>query len=308
MHKGAANLQQASNLDWDDLRIFLAVVQHGSTIAAARALGVNQSTVQRRLARFEQRISGQLFERQPTGYRLTATGESLVSHAKRVEAAVLTFADAVKTVVRSSSGVVRVTCPEPLVFLIRKSSLIERFEDQHPGIHVEFVMSDKYLDLAKGDADVALRSGDTEDNELVGRKIADSNWAVFASHAYIEREGQPGDIADLRAHRLVGFDESMSNHRVSKWLASIVPKECIVARNDSVLGVLYAVKAAIGVGALPTALGEAQPDLVRVLGPVPELARIWRILAHPSVRHRHNVAAFFDFIVQERETLRTMLA
>lgn len=301
-------MQRTPTFDWDDLRIFLALARHGSTLAAARNLGINQSTVQRRLAQFERRVDGQLVERQPSGYRLTSTGQALVPHTERVEAAVQAFADALKSATRAVTGVVRVTCPEPLVFLLRNSTLIERFEEKNPLIQVQFVLSDKYLDLSRGEADIALRSGDTEDGDLVGCKIADSLWAVYGSPSYLEHVECPASTEDLRKHRLVGFDETMRGHRVSTWLEHIVPQENIVARNDSVLGVLYAVRAGVGLGALPTALADGQQDLVRVLGPIPELSRIWRILAHPSVRKQRAVAAFFDFVVKERARLQSILA
>jgi DNA-binding transcriptional LysR family regulator len=168
-------------------------------------------------------------------------------------------------------------------------------------------MSDKYVDLSKGEADVALRSGDTDDGELVGRKIADSIWAVYASRRYIEQHGKPERVEDLERHLVVGFDDTMANHRAAKWLGKVAPNAKVVARNNSVLGLVYAVKSGIGVGALPTALGDAEEDLVRVLGPVPELARIWRVLAHPDVRRTLRVSAFFDFITEEIETLRPIL-
>src|SRR4030065_516794 len=103
-------------------------------------------------------------------------------------------------------GVIRLTCPEPLVPGIARAAILDRFHARYPGLRVEFVMSDKYLDLAKGDVDVALRSGDTDDNELIGRKIADSFWAVYASRKYIARRGQPDSIAAINTHDLVGVD------------------------------------------------------------------------------------------------------
>ena len=168
-------------------------------------------------------------------------------------------------------------------------------------------MSDKYLDIAKGDADVALRSGDTEDNELVGRKIGDSVWAVYASRKYIERCGQPASIEELEQHDLIGFEENMAKHRASQWLHQVAPQGRIVARNNSVLGLLYSAKAGVGVAALPIAIADAEPELVRVLGPVPELARIWRLLTTPELRQTPRVSAFFDFIVEEIDALRPIL-
>lgn len=293
--------------DWNDLKYFLAVARHGSTIAAGHALKVDQSTVQRRLHELERRIGQPLVTRRPTGYRLTDFGQAMLVHAERVAQAVAVFEQQLEESGRNAVGIIRVTCPEPLVYRITQSALLDRFHARHPGLQVQFVMSDKYLDLAKGEADVALRSGDTADGDLVGRRIADSIWAVYASRRYIERHGQPERVEDLAQHDMLGFDETMANHRAAKWLAQMAPGAKIVARNSSVLGLVYSVKAGIGVAPLPTALGDAEPDLVRVLGPIPELTRIWRLLAHPDVRHTPRVEAFFDFIVEEIDALRPIL-
>jgi len=143
---------------------------------------------------------------------------------------------------------------------------------------------------------------------LVGRKIADSYWAVYASHRYVQQHGQPHETADLDRHLVVGFDDSMRKHRASVWLREVAPAATVVARNSSVLGVLYSVKSGVGLAPLPTALGDAEPDLVRVLGPVPELARIWRLLTTAELRRTPRVSAFFDFIVDEIETLKPILS
>lgn len=290
--------------DWNELKYFLAVARHGSTIAAGKVLGVSQSTVQRRLVELEKHIGYRLVTREPTGYRLTDFGEELRPYAEHIEASVKEFERHIGDGARDQTGVIRVTCPEPIVH--RMQPLIERFHARYPKLRVEFVMSDKYLDLTKGEADVAFRSGDTED-ELVGRKIADSVWAVYASRGYIERHGKPERIEDLSQHPLVSFDESMRNHRVVQWLHTVAPDATISARNTSVLGLMYAVKSGIGIGPLPTPIADAESDLVRVLGPIPELARSWRLLTHPDLRRTPRIAAFFDFVVAERETLKSIL-
>jgi len=291
-------------LQWDDLKYFLAVARHGSTIAAGKALRTSQSTVQRRVAALEKKIGRKLVTRTRTGYRLTEFAEELHPLAERVEASVSEFERQAGELRRDGNGVIRVTCPEPIVQ--RMQPLIERFHARHPKLRIEFVMSDRYLDLAKGDADVAFRSGDTDD-ELVGRKIADSVWAIYASRDYVERKGKPARIEDIAAHPLVSLDETMSNHRVAKWLREIAPQAKVVARNNSVLGLLYAVKSGVGISPLPTAIADGEPDLVRVLGPVPELARSWRLLTHPDLRRTPRVAAFFDFVHEERRALRSIL-
>jgi DNA-binding transcriptional LysR family regulator len=290
--------------DWNDLKYFLAVARHGSTIAAGKALHLSQSTVHRRLVELEKRIGRKLVTRTPTGYRLTDFGKELRPYAERIDAMVGDFERRVTDAGRDRSGVIRVTCPEPIVQ--RMTPLIERFHARHTKLRVEFVMSDRYLDLSKGEADVAFRSGDTDD-ELVGRKIADSIWAVYASSSYIERHGKPDHVEDLSHHVLVCFDESMSNHRVATWLKNVAPGAKIAARNNSVLGLMYAVKSGIGIGPLPTAIADAEPDLVRVLGPIPELARSWRLLTHPDLRRTPRIAAFFDFVIEQRDDLKSIL-
>ena len=293
--------------EWNDLRYFLAVARHGSTVAAAKALKLSQSTVQRRLTELEHRIGRPLVKRSPTGYSLTQFGREMLPYAERVEHAVQAMEQHRGTIERGEVGVIRITCPEPIMVRITQSALLDRFHARYPGLRVEFVMSDKYLDLSKGDADVALRSGDTDDEVLVGRKIADSIWAVYASRKYIARRGKPDRVEDLDHHAIVGLDQSMANHRATTWLREIAPNAEIAARSNSVLGLVSAAKSGIGLAPLPTALGDAEADLVRVLGPIPELNRSWRLLTHPDLRQTPRVSAFFDFVNDELASFRSIL-
>lgn len=293
--------------EWSDLRYFLAVARHGSTLAAGRALNISQSTVQRRLVELERKLGRELVKRHASGYRLTEFGEQMLPFAERVEHAIQTFEQQKATIERGEVGVIRLTCPEPIMYRITQSALLDRFHAKYPGLRVEFVMSDKYLDISKGDADVALRSGDTDDAVLVGKKIADSIWAVYASQKYIERHGKPASIVELRQHAIVGFDGTMAKHRAATWLAEIAPDANIVVRVTSILGLVSAAKAGAGVAPLPIALGDAEADLVQVIPPVPELQRSWRLLTHPDLRHTPRISAFFEFINDERDALRPIL-
>jgi DNA-binding transcriptional LysR family regulator len=306
-HNGAATKRGLVMFDWDDLRHFLAVARHGSTTAAARAMHIDQSTVQRRLAGFERRIGQALVERRVTGYQLTDYGRALLPHAERVEQQALALQRFIESSSRELTGVVRVTCPEPIVLLISQSPLLQRLRERHPGLHVEFVMSDHYVDLAKGEADVALRSGDTVDNQLIGRKIADSLWAVYGGQAYLAAHGSPSRTEDLAQHVWVGFDDTMAKHRATLWLKQVAPTARVVATSGSVLGTVHFAKANLGLAALPKSVGDKEADLVRVMGPVPELTRSWRMLTTRQLRRTPRVAAFFDFMTQELQTLRPIL-
>ena len=293
--------------DWDDLRHFLAVARHGSSTAAARAMHLDQSTVQRRLAGLERRIGQSLVERHTTGYRLTAYGKALLPHAERVGQEMALLERFVQSSARELNGVIRLTCPEPIVLRISQSPLLERLAARYPGLHVKFVMSDHYVDLGKGEADVALRSGDTVDNQLVGRKIADSLWAVYGGRGYLALHGSPQSLRELVQHTWVGVDETMASHRATQWLRQVAPEARIVATSGSVLGTVHFAKANLGLATLPKALGDAESDLVRVLGPVAELTRSWRMLTTRQLRRTPRVSAFFGFMVQELQTLRLIL-
>jgi DNA-binding transcriptional LysR family regulator len=205
------------------------------------------------------------------------------------------------------TGVVRLTCPEPVLSRVVTSGFVDRFHERYPGLKLDFVISDRYVDLAAGDADVAFRSGEPGDERLVGRKIADSSWAVYASRDYVSRRGQPQTTQDLLQHDLIGFDGIMEKHRATQWLASALPGARIVARNDSVLGVVSAVRSGLGVAPLPTPIGDAEADLIQVLPPVPELARAWYLMCHPDQRTTPRISAFVDFVVEELPGLRKVL-
>ncbi|NIJ20895.1 DNA-binding transcriptional LysR family regulator [Sphingomonas naasensis] len=292
-------------LDWDHLRHFLAVARHGSTIAAARALGVNQSTVQRRLMALEAQLGQPVMTRTPAGYALTSFGALLLPQAEAVDAAVKRLMRQAGEAAHIEAGLIRVTCPEPIV--PRLMPLIERFQALHPEFQVEFVTSDRYLDLARGDADVAFRSGDT-DADLIGRKIADSVWAVYASNAYVDRRGAPANVADLARHSLVTFDETLSQHRVVAWLREVAGEAHVAARVNSVLGLLQAVRSGIGIAPLPANIADADPALVRLFGPVPELARTWKLLTTRALRRTARVSALFDFVANERQAIEAILS
>ncbi|KGF66784.1 hypothetical protein LL06_26235 [Hoeflea sp. BAL378] len=300
-------------IDWNDLRYFLAVARQGSTLAASRGLAKSQSTVHRRLGELEAALGRPLVKRHPTGYRLTPFGLAMLPYAEEVERAVGRFDEHQAAIERAETGILRLTCPEPIMARLSKSGFVDRFHLRHPELRIEFVMSDSYVDLAGGEADVAFRSGDTDDGVLVGRKLADSLWAVYATRSFVDQYGRPASESALDAFPIAALDQSIAGqagqpgHRLSQWLAESLPGAAIVSHSSSILGLVAAVRSDLGVGALPTALGDAEPDLVRLTGPVEALTRAWRILAHPDVRSSPRVSAFFDFVAEESAALKTIL-
>lgn len=275
-------------------------------IAAGKALGVSQSTIHRRLVELETRMGRKLVSRHPEGYRLTDYGTSLLPFAQRIGAACADLERHIREKQADLTGVVRVTCPEPIVQLLQQSRLMEKFHAAHPGLSVQFVTSDRYLDLRKGEADIAFRSGDT-DEELIGRKVAESVWSIFASADYVRIHGTPATVTDLAQHALVVFDKAHVPHRSVDWFLQVAPGAKIASSHNSVLGLISGVKSGVGVGALPKLMGDREPDLVCVLDGIPALNRAWRILTHPDLRHIPRIAAFFEFMVENREELRGVI-
>lgn len=290
--------------NWNDLKFLLAVAEQGSTLAAARALKVNQSTVQRRLAELEQKLGVRLVERLTSGYRLTPAGKAVLSPLQSVAAAVEAFKRSVAEA--AHAAVLRLTCPEPIALRLTRSGFLDRFQAVYPDLRVEFVLADRYIDLSKGEADVAFRSGDT-DGVLFGRKVADSLWAVYAARTYLDRHAAPASIEELRQHPLVVFEKSLADHRLSVWLREVADGARIAARSDSVLGLVSAAKSGVGIAALPVALGSAEPDLVQILPPVSELTRAWRLLCHPDARQIYRIDAFFHFVDSQIAELKPVL-
>jgi DNA-binding transcriptional LysR family regulator len=307
LNAGNSKMTNSDTFDWNDLRYFLAVVRHGSTLAAAKAMHTSQSTVHRRLRELEQRLGHSLVRRHPTGYRLTELGSLVVSHAERVEAAVLSFERHLAAVDERPAGVVRVTCPEALGARLMRSRLIEKFNSRYPALRVELLINNKQLDLAKGEADIAIRRGAPSDGSLFGRKIAESQWGVYATRSYVSRHGCIERFADIDSHRVIMLDGFIRDHDAARWLRSVAPNANIVARGDSLQTLLLAVKSGIGISPLPLAVGENERDLERLLDPIPGVVTDFYLLMHEDMRRTPRVRAFFDFIVDELKLVRSVL-
>lgn len=294
--------------DWNDLRYFLAVARAGSTLAAGRSLGVNQSTVHRRLHELERQLGCQLVRRHPTGYRLTELGEQIRGFAERVEGSVADFERRVAAAGKDLRGTIKVTCPEALGARLIGSRLIEEFHARYPALRVEFVMSDKILNLASGDADVALRAKAPTDNALVGRAIGDSPWAIYASRAYVKRHEPVKRREDIAGHSVVMFAGELRDHHAVRWFKAVAPNAHVAARGNSLPSLLLAAKSGAGLAALPMIVGENEDGLVRVLGPIPELATPFYMLVHRDMRRTPRVRAFLDFVVEHLPAIRPLLS
>jgi DNA-binding transcriptional LysR family regulator len=182
-------------MDWDDLRYVLAVGNAGSLAGAARTLGVNHTTVLRRIGAFEQRLGVRLFERLPTGYVLTAGGEQLIAAARNIDATVTTLERKLAGQDLRLAGTVRVTTTDTVMGSILPEILAE-FRHSHPGIQVEIAVSNLMFNLTKREADVAIRPAADPPETLIGRRISGIAFAVYGSPDYLARRGKKQKLAD----------------------------------------------------------------------------------------------------------------
>lgn len=274
-------------------------------VAAANALGVNQSTVQRRLAELEVRLGRRLVAPHRGGYRLTGLGEELRRSAERVEEAVTAFERDVAACDKGLTGTIVATTTGFFADRLRKSPLIDAFHSRYPDLRLELVISDRYLDLSRGEADLAIRAGEPKDESLVGRKIADVPWAVYAGKSYIERHGAPHCVEDIERHFVVTCGDPIADCPSASWLRSVAPRARVAARCDTGYEQVRLVKSGAGL-ALMMAY-ERDDDLVRVIENI-NLVTPYYLLMHKDMQRTPKVRAFADFVASEIKAFRALVA
>lgn len=284
--------------NWDDLRYILALARHGSAQAAARALNVNQTTVLRRLDALEAAVGVPLVDRNRAGHKLTETGRAAAEAAERMEEEYQSFRSALAAEKRLLAGLVRITASETLANRI-VSPCLGAFRELHPDIAVELITSDARLDIARGEADVALRAGSRPEGAgIVARRLPDNDWTIYCSREYAARRGVPQDRAAIAGHDIIGMEGPMAALAGSVWLAQSAPDAVIRVRSNSMVNLVSNLKAGLGLGALPTLIGDSVPELVRCLSPPPELRSEMWIVVQEQQKSRPHVRAFTDFLAR----------
>jgi DNA-binding transcriptional LysR family regulator len=282
----------SASMDWDDVRVFLAVARHGSLRAAGRALGLSQPTIGRRLASFEATFGGPtLFDRLPEGLRLNAAGDALIAAAEELESAALALERRRAAASPALSGTVRVSVGE------WGGGFLARHLDQSsetglpPTLTLELVESWETANLARRDADLALRHGVPEGGNLYVSKVG-----VIACAVYRRRDGRVHD--PLRGAAWVTYPEEQIHVISARWVdQQLRATGGSVALRASTLPLRTdAVRAGIGVGLLPCYVGDADPLLERITPPVPELGAEYWVIVHRDLRRAACVRAVIDWI------------
>jgi DNA-binding transcriptional LysR family regulator len=286
------------DVDWDDLRFFLAVSERGSISGAAKFLNVNHSTVLRRLASLEKRLGARLFDRLPDGYVMTAQGEELRSRLRGVSEQIGTAQSSLGGRDRSFAGAIRLTTTDTLIHTLLMPYLVE-FGDSHPAIQMEIVINNTFLSLTRREADVAVRPSNIVPENLVGRRAGHLRTAIYASKSYLKKNANKQEWA---AHVWVAPDETLSHLAQAKWMRENIPEDRIGVRVDSLLGMLAAVRCGMGAGLLLCFLADDEKDLVRLAEPLKELdTDVW-ILTHPALKGVARIKALTDFLYDKLRT------
>jgi DNA-binding transcriptional LysR family regulator len=280
--------------DWNDVKALLAVGRGGSTAAAARELGVNQTTVSRRLEALERDLGVRLVDRHQAGASLTEVGRLLVGDAEAMERNALGMRQTVETHQRGASGTVRITMSE-LTANTGLIPLLPEFRAAFPEITLELVITDDRLDLEAGQADIALRGGYVlPDSNLVARKISETDWALYCSREYANRMGLPKTLDDLKNHVLIGGDADRDFPGLTAILDR-APGAAVTLKSSSVTNLFESVRAGIAVGSMPCLLADLDPDLVQIFPPDPDTLSFTWMITRADLKDAPRVRAFMDF-------------
>ncbi len=285
------------NLAWDDFRLVKAIADTRGLAGAAADMGVNHSTMFRRLGQIEEALGTKLFERHRSGYAATPAGEEMAALASRLDSDITAFTRRLVGKEIGASGELRVTTNDSLLVHLL-TPIFGRFRQRHPAVQLDVVLTNQALNLSKRDADVAIRATDTPPETLVGRRAATIAWALYGRRSeFDDAVPDPEELASTR--NWVSLGENLSHVKAVQFVRRHVAPERIAYRVNTVLGLAEAVQAGIGIGHLPCFIADALPDLLRLSPPNPEFAADLWLLTHPDLRHSPRVRVFLDFVAGE---------
>jgi DNA-binding transcriptional LysR family regulator len=281
-------------LDWNDFRLILALGRERTLSAAARRLGVDQSTASRRLATLEAGLGAPLFERTPNGYVLSLAGEAVLGSVEEIEERALSIERRLAGRDTRVEGRVRLATSDSFAtwFLLRHLSELRR---RHPGLVLELVTGNQPARLAAREADLSLRLFKPSEPNLVAVRLGAGAWAAYAARGYVKARGRPALRARCEGHDLIGFESELATTVGARWLATRASGGRVVLSSNSLLTIGAAVVAGLGVSALPCLMGDREPALVRVTKAPVGAHDIW-LVVHPDVRQSARIRAVMDYL------------
>lgn len=282
-------------MDWDDLKILIALERGGSIVAAAREMKVDASTVSRRLAAIENALGAMLVRRGGKNFGFTAEGGSALQYAKQIEQLVIEAQRTVQSAKQSVAGRVRISAPAGIVLTLSKT--LPDMHKQHPLLTIELSAQNYTVDLSKGEADIALRMFKPTEANLVCRQVAEVGWGVFASKVYAARHGLPASVDVLSNHSLVCYVEKLHGVTGLRWMEGYLGSASKVTRVDDAELAANMIASGAGIGVTTFFLAARYPELVRVFAEPTALTTGW-IVYHESLRNTARVRVVVDFMVK----------
>jgi DNA-binding transcriptional LysR family regulator len=281
--------------DWDELRTFVEVARDGSLSGAARRLGLTQPTVGRHVDALEAALGLTLFTRSPRGLTPTPAALALEPHVEAMAAAAAALARTASGEAAADRGAVRVTASE-IVGVEVLPPILAAFHAEHPGIAIELALTNRTQDLARRDADIAVRMVRPTQSGLVARRIGSSRISLFAHRDYLVRFGEPRSLADLGSHCIIGFDRDNSAFRGLGGYAGTLTRESFGLRCDSDLAQLAALRAGVGIGGCQDNIARRMPELVAVMPNAFHYAlEVWLVM-HENLKATRRVRLLFDHL------------
>lgn len=281
-------------MNWDDIRVFLAIARTGQILAAARRLGVNHATVARRLTALEENLGTRLFDRSTSGCVLTESGDRFFERAERMEAEAVAAQADLGGDTPGITGTVRIGAPDGfgVAYLAPR---LGKLTERHPGLTIQLVPMPRSFSLSRREADIAVTVDRPETGRLVAGKLVDYALGLYASRTYLDRHGAPGEASDLSAYDLIGYVEDILYSPSLSYGTEITRDWSARFEIASALGQTEAVRAGAGIGILHDFIARGDPDLVAVL-PEIKIHRAYWMVTHESSRPLRHVAAVQEFL------------
>lgn len=282
-------------LIWDDLRLFLAIARAGRMTVAARAVGLDQTTMARRLNALEASVGSALTERSPRGIRLTDAGAALVAFAERMEAEVSAAAQMLGGRDAAVSGTVRLATPEAFgTYLIAPN--VPALSARHPALQLELSPQSRMVSLINREADLAITLNRPPKGRVVARRLVDYRVGLYASKAYLADHGPIDGLEQAAEHPFAWYIDDMLELPELRYLREIVVDARPVFRSSSIAAQQAAVAAGLGLGILHVFAAEADERLVRILPEKVEIIRSYWLVMHADQQKLPRIRAVVDFL------------
>ena len=284
----------ARDLEWNDLKLILAICRHESLSGAARELGQTHSTIFRRINAVEEKTGVRFFERFPTGYVMTDAGRTALTYGQRVEAEFNALGLEVLGADGKLTGRVRLTCPEAFAEDLAPG-IVRRFRAEHPDIRIDLSPGHAAVDMARREAEVAIRATRTPPEASFGRKIGDFRFALYATHSYLERAGE----RPLDSHDWCMIEGALPWLVPMVWPTAEAGLPQVVFMSRASRAVLNAVAEGMGIALLPCYFADRYAEVERVSDTVASLDLTLWVLTHPDLRGTARVRALMAHLYDE---------